>query len=253
MTAPAYSLDGKRALVTGGGTGIGRGIAEAFAASGARIVLAGRRPDILAETAASLGPAAHPVAADVTRPADRARLLKKSLAHLGGLDILVNCAGAAMSRPITEMDADAWRAVLEVNLLAPAELARAALPTLREGGRGSILNISTGASQHPVPGYAAYGSSKAALNYLSQVLAMEAAPDVRVNVICPGGVDTPIFGTFLPKEQVTEALRFFKENTPLGRIGRPSDVAAAAVYLSSDAAEWVTGAVLTVDGGMNLG
>lgn len=252
MTAPAYRLDGKRALVTGGGTGIGLGIARAFAASGARVVLAGRREDVLREAAASVGPGAIPVAADVTRPADRARLLEESLAGLGGLDVLVNCAGATVSSPLADLDESAWRRILDVNLLAPAELSRAALPALREA-RGSILNISTGASLHPVPGYAAYGSSKAALNYLSQVLAMEAAPEVRVNVICPGGVDTPIFETFLPKERIPAALQFFRERTPLGRIGRPADIAAAAVYLSSDAAEWVTGAVLTVDGGMNLG
>jgi len=253
MTAPAFGLDGKRALVTGGGTGIGRGIAEAFAASGAHVVIAGRRADVLAAAAQEVGSAAHPLAADVTDPADRERLLREAVAHLGGLDILVNCAGAAMSRPIADMDPDAWRSIFEVNLIAPAELSRAALPTLRDDGGGSILNISTGASLHPVPGYAAYGSSKAAMNYLSQVLAMEAAPDVRVNVICPGGVDTPIFGTFLPEDQVPAALRFFRDSTPLGRIGQPRDVAGAAVYLCSDAAEWITGAVLTVDGGLNLG
>jgi 3-oxoacyl-[acyl-carrier protein] reductase len=252
MTAPAFRLDGKRALVTGGGTGIGRGIAEAFAASGARVALAGRRGAVLRETAAAIGPAAVPLVADVTRAADRIRIVSDSVRHLGGLDILVNCAGAAMSRPLADMDEDAWRGILDVNVLAPAELSRAALPALRDGG-GAILNVSTGASLHPVPGYAAYGSSKAALNYVSQVLAMEAAPDVRVNVICPGGVDTPIFGTFLPAERIPEVLQFFRERTPLGRVGRPADIAAAAVYLCSDAAEWVTGAVLAVDGGMNLG
>jgi NAD(P)-dependent dehydrogenase (short-subunit alcohol dehydrogenase family) len=252
MTAPAYRLDGKRALVTGGGTGIGLGIAEAFAASGARVALAGRRGDVVRHAAESIGAAAHAVTADVTSPADRERLLAETLARLGGLDILVNCAGAALSRPLAELDEAAWRRILDVNLVAPAELSRAALPALRER-RGSILNVSTGAALHPVPGYAAYGSSKAALNYVSQVLAMEAAPEVRVNVICPGGVDTPIFATFLPEERIPAVLERFRERTPLGRVGRPADVAGAAVYLSSDAAEWVTGAVLTVDGGMNLG
>jgi 3-oxoacyl-[acyl-carrier protein] reductase len=229
MTAPAYRLDGKRALVTGGGTGIGLGIAEAFAASGARVVLAGRRADVLRRAAEWIGPPAVSLAADVTSPADR-----------------------GLSRPLAELDEAAWRRILDVNVVAPAELSRAALPALR-ARRGSILNISTGAALHPVPGYAAYGSSKAALNYVSQVLAMEAAPEVRVNVICPGGVDTPIFATFVPEEKIPSVLQRFRDSTPLGRVGRPADVAGAAVYLSSDAAEWVTGAVLTVDGGMNLG
>lgn len=252
MTAPAFGLDGRRALITGGGSGIGLGIAKAFAASGARVAITGRREQVLRDAAAAIGEAAVPIPADVTAPADRTRLLEETVARLGGLDVLVNCAGAAASVPLAETEEDTWHRILGVNLLAPVALCRAALPALRER-RGAILNISTGASLHPVPGYAAYGSSKAALNYVSQVLAMEAAPEVRVNVICPGGVDTPIFETFLPKDRIPAVIERFRTSTPLGRVGRPSDVASAAVYLASEAAEWVTGAVLTVDGGMNLG
>jgi 3-oxoacyl-[acyl-carrier protein] reductase len=252
MTPLAFRLDGKNALITGGGTGIGRGIAEMFAAAGARVVVAGRRVEPLAETVAAIGPAARAIPADVALEGDRARLLERTLAELGALDILVNCAGASVKRPVQEMDAETWERVLRVNLVAVLELSRAALPELKRR-RGSILSISTGASLHPVPGFGAYGASKAGLNYASQVLAMEAAPEVRANLICPGGVDTPIFESFVDREQIPEVLRRFRERTPLGRIGQPADVAAAALYLCSDAAEWVTGAMLTVDGGLNLG
>jgi NAD(P)-dependent dehydrogenase (short-subunit alcohol dehydrogenase family) len=250
--APLFRLDDRVALITGGGTGIGRGIAETFLAAGARVVLAGRRAATLNEAVQKLGENALALPADITREEDRQRLVADTVTAFGGLDILVNNAGAVVSRPVAELDEETWDRLLRVNLTAAAMLSRAALPALRER-RGSILNISTGASLHPVPGYAVYGASKAALNYASQVLAMEAAPEVRVNVICPGGVETPLFETFVPAEEIPGILERFREMTPLGRVGQPADIAAAALYLSSPAASWVTGAVLTVDGGMNLG
>lgn len=170
----------------------------------------------------------------------------------GGLDVLVGCAGAPARAPLAELREEDWRATLEVNATAAVLLAREALPLLRTR-RGSVIQVSTGASVKPVPGLAAYGAAKAALNYASLVLALEAAPEVRVNVICPGGVDTPIFSTYLPDEEIEAAKRWFAQATPLGRIGRPSEIAAAALFLASDAASYITGAMLPVDGGLNLG
>jgi len=248
------ALQGKVALVTGGGSGIGRGIAVAFAEAGARVVICGRREEPLRATADALGgPAcARALVADVTRPDDRRRVLRETVDAFDALDILVNNAGAVRTvGPLADLDEADWEALVAVNATAPLFLATAALPWLRPR-RGVILNVSTGASLKPVPGYAAYGASKAALNHLTRTLALEAAPDVRVNLICPGGVDTPIFGTFLSPPEVAEAYRAYEEHTPLGRMGRPLDVARAAVFLASDAAEWITGATLTVDGGLNL-
>ncbi|GJM45236.1 MAG: dehydrogenase [Gemmatimonadota bacterium] len=248
-------LDGKVALVTGGGTGIGRAIASALAEAGARVVVAGRREEPLRATVSALGGRkhAHAVTADVSRPADRERLLAETVDAFGGLDVLVNNAGTVASvGPLAEVTEDDWNRMLSVNVTAPVFLARAALPLLRPR-RGSILNISTGASLKPVPGFAAYGASKAALNYACQVLALEAAPDVRVNIICPGGVDTPIYGTFLSPDQIESTHQFFRESTPLGRMGKPTDVAEAALFLTSEAAAWITGTTLVVDGGLNLG
>ncbi len=251
MSLDSFQLKGRRALVTGGGTGIGRSIAETFVAAGARVVVTGRRRAPLEDVVACVGAErARAVPGDVTSAADRARVLAECDEALGGLDVLVNCAGATSSASLTELNEKEWRRMFEVNATAPLLLAHAALGRLR-ANRGSIVSISTGAALRPVPGFGAYGAAKAAMTHASRVLAIEAAPEVRVNVICPGGVDTPIFETFLDVEGARAARRFFAESTPLGRIGRPADIAAAALYLASDAAQWVTGAVLTVDGGLN--
>ncbi len=242
------------ALVTGGGTGIGRAIAERFAREGARVVVSGRRREPLYELAAALGAdRAAAVPADVTVAGDRAHLLASVRETFGGLDVLVNNAGAVSGvGPVEELTDDAWEQMLSVNVTAALTLTRDALPMLRER-KGNVVMVSTGASLKPVPRFAAYGASKAALNYVSQVLALELAPDVRVNVLCPGGVDTPIFETFVPAEAVAEVHRHFEESTPLARIGRPEDMAGAALYLASDDAAFVTGGILVVDGGLNLG
>jgi NAD(P)-dependent dehydrogenase (short-subunit alcohol dehydrogenase family) len=254
MTAAGFRLDGKVALVTGGGSGIGRAIAEAFVAAGARVVLGGRRRTTLDETAAALGGPRHalPLAGDVTIPADRARWLAAARDSFGGLDALLNCAGTVARGLVAEMPEAEWRRILEVDALAPILLVREALPLLK-ARRGSVLSISTGAAVKPVRGLAAYGAAKAALNHASLVLALEAAPEVRVNVVCPGGVDTPIFATYLSEAEAQAARAWFAAAAPLGRIGRAEDVAKAAVFLCSDAASFVTGAILPVDGGLNLG
>jgi NAD(P)-dependent dehydrogenase (short-subunit alcohol dehydrogenase family) len=248
-------LDGRVALIVGGGTGIGRGIAEAFVQAGARVVLAGRRAKPLRETREALGGEmlVHAEPTDITNAADRVRLVTATQDAFGHLDILVNAAGTVTQlTPLAETDEHDWELTLASNLTGPMLLARACLPLLRQRG-GSILNIASGAALKPVPRYGAYGAAKAALIYASQLLALEAAPDVRVNVICPGGVDTPIFDTFLDPKDVQCVKDWFAKATPLGRMGKPADIAQAALYLASDAAIWVTGAVLTVDGGLNLG
>jgi 3-oxoacyl-[acyl-carrier protein] reductase len=243
------------ALVTGGGSGIGRGIATAFVHEGARVAICGRREEPLRSVSYGLGGAdvCRPVVADVTDAADRTRMLKETRDAFGGLDILVNNAGAVRGAgPIADLAEDDWAAGLAVNATAPLFLSRAALPMLRVRN-GCILNISTGASLKPVPGFGAYGATKAALNYVSQVLAIEAAPEVRVNVICPGTVETPIYGTFVPADDIEGMFRGCADSTPLARMGQPRDVAGAAVFLCSEAAAFVTGALLVVDGGLNLG
>ena len=259
MTSVPYTeprLEGKVALVTGGGTGIGRSIAETFLRAGARVVISGRREEPLLRAVENLGgeDMIRAVPGDVTIGTDRGRMLDACVKDFGGLDVLVNNAGqVAATGELSGVTEEAWSSLLAVDLIAPVLLAREALPLLRKRG-GAILNVSTGAALRPVSGFGAYGAAKAALNHASLVLALEAAPSVRVNVVCPGGVDTPIYRTFLEDEEtIDEMKRRFAEMTPMGRIGQPTDVASAALWLCSDAARWVTGAILTVDGGLNLG
>jgi len=248
-----FRLDGRVALVTGGGTGIGRAIAAAFVRAGARVAIAGRRAPQLRETAAALGEqdVVRALPADVTHARDRQKLVASTVRAFGGLDVLVNNAGAVRTGALAELDEETWALLVAVNVTAPLLLVREALPELRKRG-GAVLNVATGAAIRPVSGFGAYGATKAALAHASRVLAREVAPEVRVNVVSPGGVDTDIFDTFAARDDVPGIKRWYAEAAPLGRIGAPEDVAAAALFLCSDAGRFVTGANLCVDGGLNL-
>lgn len=254
MSAPAFRLDDRVALITGGGTGIGRAVAEAFAGAGARVAIAGRREAPLRETAAALGgdERALAIPGDVTDESDRPRLVAETVRAFGALDVLVNNAGAVATGQLAELSGETWRRLLDVNVTAPLLLVREALPELRRRGGGAVINVATGAAVQPVAGFGAYGATKAALVHASKVLARELGPDVRVNVISPGGVDTEIFATFAPEDEIAGIKRWYADTAPLGRIGEPSDVAAAALFLASEAGRFVTGVNLCVDGGLNL-
>ncbi|MBI3845627.1 MAG: SDR family oxidoreductase [Planctomycetes bacterium] len=194
------------------------------------------------------------VVADQTDPAAVKSAVAQTVSALGGLDVLVNNAGVFRGGALSETDIEALEAVLRSNLFGPFAFCREALPHLARSNSASIINISSTIGTKPVPGCAAYCISKAALQMMTQVLALEAAPHrVRVNAICPAVVDTPIH-----RERVDDpqALRTFLDEMaaahPLGRIGKPEDVAEAALYLASPAASWTTGVILPVDGGILL-
>lgn len=247
------------ALITGGGTGIGLGIAEAFAAAGAAVVLSGRRREVVEAAAGRIrerGGRALAVAADVAREDDARRLVEAAVAELGALHVLVNNAGIACYGPFDELPSTDLEAMIDVDLKGPMWMIRAALPHLRrhrETRRASILNISSSVTLNPVPRYAVYSAAKAGLDMLTRCLARDLAPDrIRVNAINPGIVETPILATMMPAAAVPRALRRAAEQTPLGRVGRPADVARLALYLASPAGEWLTGAVVPVDGGISL-
>ena len=248
-----FRLDDRVALITGGGTGIGRAIAESFVGAGARVVIAGRRDEPLRETVRALGgdEVVRAIRADVTVGADRRRLVADTVNAFGHLDVLVNNAGAVDTGALADLTEETWRLLLEVNVTAPLFLVREALPELRKRG-GAVVNVATGAAIRPVAGFGAYGATKAALAHASKVLAREVGPDVRVNVISPGGVDTDIFATFAADETIPEIKQWYADTAPLGRIGEPGDIANAVLFLCSDAGRFVTGANLCVDGGLNL-
>lgn len=247
-------LKNKTAIVTGAGTGIGRAIAVCLHAQGAQVVLAGRRREKLEETARQLGDRALVVPTDVTIPA-QVQALADAAAGFGDgrIDILVNNAGVMRFAPLGQADEAHWQEMMDVNCWGPRRLMAAVLPAMRTGG-GSIVNIASIAGEHAFPGAGAYGAAKRALRHLSQVLAMEeAGHGIRVNVICPGVVqDTDLLQGAVPPDRQAQFLDTFANLHPLGRNGRPDDVADAVLFFASDQSRWITGAVLPLDGGRHL-
>ncbi|MFI6641929.1 SDR family NAD(P)-dependent oxidoreductase [Streptomyces sp. NPDC050504] len=236
-------------LVTGAGTGIGRATARAFAAGGARVVAVGRRRGPLAGTAGD-DPLITPLVADVTADDGPERIVRTVLEAHGRLDVLVNNAGVVGAGALGSYAKEALAPVLATNLVAPVLLAQAALPALEEAG-GVIVNLSTSVGQRGWPGNSLYAATKAGVELLTRSWAVELAPrGIRVVAVAPGGIDTPI-GEHqgLSPERMAAVRNWQVAHTPMGRIGRPEEVAWAITRLADPAASFVTGVVLAVDGG----
>jgi 2-deoxy-D-gluconate 3-dehydrogenase len=233
------------ALVTGGGTGIGLATARLLVAEGWRVTISGRRPDVLESAVEELGEATLAVAGDLTEPAGAERMVSQTVARFGRLDLLVNNAGNYHLSSVEAESEEDWRRAFDVNLHGPWRLCRIARPHLAASDQAAVINVLSTLAHRALAGAAAYCSSKAALDMLTRTLALEWAEDgIRVNSVSPGVVDTPIHepGSAGP----------MNEAHPLGRIGRPEEVARAIVFLASPSSEWTTGANLDVDGGIRL-
>jgi len=247
------SLDGKSVLITGGGSGLGEGIARHLAARGARVTITGRRADKVQAVAASIGSAAHAVVGDVTDAADRARMIAAAVDHGGGLHGLVNNAANMLRGPITDLAEGDVLDLLNTNVVAGMMLTGLAVPHLARDG-GAVLFFGSVHTRRSYPGASTYAASKGAVEVLSRVLAAELGPQrIRVNCVIPGAVPTELnirAGLFTEDEHIAR-LNSMLPDHPLGRIGRPQDIAEAADYLLT--ADWVTGQSLVVDGGLSLG
>jgi NAD(P)-dependent dehydrogenase (short-subunit alcohol dehydrogenase family) len=246
-----YSLAGDVAVVTGGGRGIGEGIARAMAAAGAKIVVAARRTNEIEAVAAQInadGGEAIAVTTDVTDDAAVEALALAAKERFGKLSIWVNNAGGSPARmPMTELSRQAWDDCLALNQTA---VWIGIVTAAKHMERGSIINISSGAGFGPVPGSGHYGAAKAATNSLTQTAAAELAPRIRVNGIAPGAVPTEIFQKALGIETAEDLARVQEMwNIPLGRLGTPLDMGACAVFLCSQGASWITGETFRVGGG----
>ena len=256
-TAPAGRFKGRTALVTGGGTGIGLAVARTLASDGCRVALGGRRRKVLEAAAGELGEhglTSLTVAGDIAG-ADSARAMVDEAARkLGRLDILVNCAGVYRTGPLAAVAGDDVDLVIDVDLKGVLFAVRAAVPHLRGTGGASIVNISSSVTQSPLANCSVYSAAKAGVDALTRSLAAELASDrIRVNAVLPGVVRTPIFETVMEPEDAARFLDGFGAQVPLGRIGEPDDVARAVAFLCDPENDWITGALLAVDGGLSLG
>ena len=243
-----FDLTGQTALITGASGGIGGAIARALYDQGAAVALAGTRTAALAELAGELSAHAHVLTADLADPEAADRLIRDAEAALGHVDILVNNAGITRDTLVLRMKDEDWQAVLDVDLTAPFRLARAALKGMLRRRAGRIVSIGSIVGATGNPGQANYAAAKAGMVGMTKALAQEVASrGVTVNMVAPGFIATPMTEV-LSEPQKAKLL----EAIPLGRMGSPEDIAAAVVYLASDAAGWVTGATLHVNGGMAM-
>jgi 7-alpha-hydroxysteroid dehydrogenase len=245
-----FSLTGQVALITGAGKGIGAGIARAFAEAGADVVIGARTEEDLRRVASdieALGRRALVVPTDVMDFAQLQNIVDRAMETFGRLDILVNNAGGFPPKPVAQTSASEFEAAFKFNVGTAFELSRICAPLMVDSaGSGCILNISSVAGHKPAPCFTAYGTAKGALSFMTQELAQEFAPKVRVNAIAVGSTKTDALNTVL----TDEIEKTMVDLTPMARLGEVEDIALGALYLCSPAASYVTGDILNVNGGL---
>jgi len=249
-----FSLEGKIALITGASRGIGRAIAQRFAQAGARVVVSSRKLEsvqAIAGEIASAGGIALAVQAHVGQPEDVAALVERTVETFGRVDIAVNNAATNPHfGPLLTADESQWDKILDTNAKGCFRVCKAVAPHMEAQGGGKIINLASIAGLRPSPGMGVYGISKAAIVMLTRILAVELGPaNIQVNAIAPGVIKTRFSQLLWQTPQIAEPIL---SHLPLARFGEPDDVAGLALYLASSAADYVTGAVLVVDGGLDV-
>ena len=243
-------LENKVAIVTGGSRGIGFAVAKLFLDNGAKVVITSKNSERLDDAASKLN--CFSVKADIRNSNEVKNVIKQTIEKFGKIDILINNAGIfPMISKLHEISEDDWNEVIDTNLSGPYRFTKEIIPFLQKNG-GVIINVSSDAGLRAYPDFNAdaYSASKAALNLLTKTWALQYAKDkIRVNAVCPGVVDTDMSAPFLKSESDRD---FMNNDHPIGRIGKPEDVAKTIMFLVSDDSSWTTGTVMTVDGGESL-
>lgn len=250
MILDKFRLDGQVAVVTGAGRGLGAAIAVAYAEVGADVVIAARTRSDLESVGAAVeatGRRAHIVVADLAQPEKTAELAAVAVDAFGRLDVVVNNVGGSMPNTLLTTTVKEMRDAFTFNVLTAHALTVAAVPLMLEGGGGTIINISSTMGRLAGRGFAAYSTAKAALAHYTRLTALDLCPRIRVNAIAPGSIMTSALEIVASNDALREPM---EKATPLRRLGEPDDIAAAAVYLASPAASFLTGKMLEVDGGL---
>ena len=243
-------LKGKTALVTGAGQGFGYGIAEIFVREGARVACLDLKAEVADAAAKRFGDGAIALRGDVSNRDDVEQAAKAAIDAFGRVDIVVNNAGTThRNKPLMEVDEAEFDRIFAVNVKSIFLTAQAFVPHMRENGGGAIINVGSTAGLRPRPGLTVYNASKGAVHVMTKSMAVELAPDkIRVCALAPVAGETPLLAMFMG-EDTPEKRAAFKATVPLGRFSTPYDIGAAALYLASDEAAFLTGVVLEVDGG----
>ena len=243
-----FKLTDKVVIITGAGKGIGKAIALAFAEAGANIVCAARTESDIQTTAAEaekFGIKALAIKTNTKSEKQLESLVSSTIKKFGKIDILVNNAGGAMPNDALKTSAEQFNNDYHFNVTSPFILSTLCIPHMQANGGGNIINITSAAARYSQKNFSSYGSAKAALTQLTKLLAADFAPDIRVNAIAPGTIMTEALSQFLDEDSTNKMI----ELTPMKTVGYADDIAAAALYLASPAAKWVTGKILEVDGG----
>jgi len=242
-------LNNKIAVITGGNSGIGFGIAEAFKNEGALGTIVGRNQDTLDNAVAQLGDNFISINADVTNPSDLERVFAATAEKFGKIDVIVANAGGGAVGTVATFDEAEFDKTIDLNLKSVYFTVQKALPYMNDGS--SIILIGSNAAHRAYPSFTLYGAAKAAVIYLAKGFSSDLLDrKIRANVITPGTTDTPAFDKFIPAEQIEAMKKHFADQMPIARIGQPADIGKTAVFLASDDSSFMLGAELLVDGGM---
>lgn len=247
-------FNAKTVIVTGGASGIGKEVAARFSGAGANVLINGRDADKLNDVAADIGAIAVP--GDIGQTGTAAKIIAKAEAEFGGVDILINNAGIFAPKPFLEQTEAEYDNFLNTILKGKFFMAQAAAKSMQKRGGGAIVHTGSmwGIQAIGATPSAAYSAANAGVHQLVKNLALELAGDnIRINAVAPAVVETPVYNSFMTDEQVAETLPTFNAFHPLGRNGQPADIAEAILFLASEKASWITGSILSVDGGVMAG